>query len=65
MRTMFLLNLATLIALAFHSSPASSRVMETGDAAIVRQASPAVVNIAEWKVHTPTQPGQSPRRVKV
>ena len=39
--------------------------METGDAAVVKQASPAVVNIAEWKVHTPTRPGQSPRRVKV
>ena len=46
-------------------SPASARVMETGDAAIVKQASPAVVNIAEWKVRAATQPDQSPRRVKV
>ena len=40
-------------------------MMEVGDAAIVRRASPAVVNIAEWKVHAATQPDQSPRRVKV
>lgn len=53
------------IALAFLHAPASARVMETGDAAIVRQASPAVVNIAEWKVHAATSPEQSPRRVKV
>jgi serine protease Do len=65
MRGMFLLNLATLAAFAFLGSPAFARVMETGDAAVVKQASPAVVNIAEWKVHTPTRPGQSPRRVKV
>jgi serine protease Do len=65
MRRMFLLSLATLVALAFPGSPASARVLETGDAAIVKQASPAVVNIAEWKVRAATQPNQSPRRVKV
>ncbi len=65
MRSMFLLNLATLVALAFPGSPASARVMETGDAAVVKQAGSAVVNIAEWKVHTSTQPGQSQRRIKV
>ena len=72
MRCMFLLNLATLVALGLLGSPASARMMEMsarmmdiGDAAIVRQASPAVVSIAEWKVHAATQPGQLPRRVKV
>ena len=65
MRRMFLLSLATSVALAFPGSPASARVLETGDAAIVKQASPAVVNIAEWKVHSSTQPDRSPRRIKV
>jgi serine protease Do len=31
----------------------------------VKQASPAVVNISEWKLRAAKQPGQSPRRVKV
>ena len=53
------------IMLAFLGSQASARVMEIGDAAIVRQVGSAVVNIGEWKVHAATQPGQSPRRVKV
>ena len=56
MGRMFLLNFTTLVALAFLGSPAFARVMETGDAAIVKQASPAVVNIAEWKVHAPRGP---------
>jgi hypothetical protein len=47
------------VTLAVLGSSASARVMETGDAAIVRQDSPAVVNIAEWKVHAATQPNQS------
>ncbi len=65
MRRMFLLNLATLAALALLGSAAPARVIEGGDAAIVKQASPAVVNIAEWKVHASTQPDQPPRRIKV
>jgi serine protease Do len=54
-----------MFTLAFLGSPAYARVMETGDAAAVRHASPSVVNIAEWKVNAPTEPGQSPRRIKV
>jgi serine protease Do len=60
-----LLNLATFVVLAFLGSPASGRVVETGDAVIIRQASSAVVNIAEWKVRAATQPDQPPRRIKV
>jgi hypothetical protein len=35
--------------------------METGDATVVRRASAAVVNIAEWKMRASTQPDQPPR----
>ncbi len=60
-RIVFVLVLAALASLG-HA--ASARVMEVGDAQIVRQASAAVVNIAEWKVRPATQPNQPPRRVK-
>jgi serine protease Do len=62
MRILFALTLITLTLLA---SPVSARVMETGDAGIVQQVSPAVVNFSEWKVRAATQPNQPPRRVKV
>jgi serine protease Do len=39
--------------------------MEMSDAAIVRRVNPAVVNIAEWKVHPATQPNETPRRMRV
>jgi serine protease Do len=54
-----------LVTLLLLCAPALARVMETGDAAIAQQAIPAVVNIATWKVHPATEPGGSPRRVKV
>jgi len=62
MRSLFLLAFVTL---QFLGPSASARVIEVGDASIVRKTSPAVVNISEWKVRAATQPGQSPRRVKV
>jgi serine protease Do len=39
--------------------------MESSDAKVVQQATPAVVNISLWKVKPPLKPGDSPRRVKV
>lgn len=57
--------LPALVALMLHVAAASARVMEFGEAAIVRQASPSVVNIAEWKMRPAAQPNQSPRRIKV
>jgi serine protease Do len=39
--------------------------MQSGDASIVRQDTPSVVNISTWKVLPSTQPGEAPRRVKV
>lgn len=59
------LSVLAFVTLAFLGSPTSAHVMEAGDAVIARQASPAVVNIAEWKVHPATKSGQSPGRVKV
>ncbi len=65
MRNLFVLNFAAFVALCLPCSPASSRVMETGDAVIAREAMPAVVNISTWKVHPPSGPGDTSRRVKV
>jgi serine protease Do len=62
MHKRLVLALAGLLALAV---PAFGRVMESGDATVVRQATQAVVNISAWKVHAPTSPGDAPRRVKV
>src|ERR1700751_2992144 len=58
------LSILAVAALAGVGHAASARVMEVGDAEIVRQASAAVVNIAEWKVRPAAQPNQPPRRVK-
>ncbi len=65
MHRRFMRNFVALFALVLVGSPAYARIMELGDAAIVRQTSPAVVNIATWKVRAATQPDQSPRRVRV
>ena len=59
-----ILSVLVLAALACLSHASVARMMEVGDAEIVRQASAAVVNIGEWKVRAATQPGQPPRRVK-
>ena len=45
--------------------PAWARSMESGDAQIAQQATPAVVNISLWKVREASTPGGSSRRVKV
>src|SRR5579863_5281220 len=45
--------------------PVMARLMESGDARIVRQATHAVVNISLWKVRDASAPGESKRRVKV
>ena len=62
---MRILSLLVFVTLALPGSQASARVMEVGDAAIVQQVQSAVVNIAEWKVRAATEPGGSPRRIKV
>lgn len=49
----------------FTHVPAFARSMESSDAQVVQQATPAVVNISLWKVKPPLKAGDSPRRVKV
>jgi S1-C subfamily serine protease len=64
MNRVLILALAILIATPHATSPALARAMESGDAAVARDAMPAVVNISTWRVKPPEQPGGSPRRVK-
>jgi serine protease Do len=64
MKRVVILALAVLIATPCTTAPALARAMESGDAAVAREAMPAVVNISTWKVKQPEQPGGSPRRVK-
>ncbi len=59
------LTCTALVAIPSLSAPAWSRSMESGDAAIVRQDEPAVVNISTWKVKPPEKPGDTPSRVKI
>jgi S1-C subfamily serine protease len=54
----------TLVALPAGYGPSFARDMQFGDAAVVAKATPAVVNIATWKVRPPAEAGGSPRRVK-
>lgn len=64
MYKLFALTFTALVAIPSLPSSAFARTMESADAMIVRQDTPAVVNISTWKVLPPTQPGDSPRRVK-
>lgn len=56
--------LAVLLALPLTSTPGFARGMETNDVAVVQRSTPAVVNIAVWKVRQPTEAGGSPSRVR-
>ena len=50
---MRILSVLAFVAVALPGVPAFARVLEIGDAAIMQQAGPAVVNIAEWKAGAP------------
>jgi serine protease Do len=54
----------TLTALQAANEPALARAMQSGDAAVAAKATPAVVNIATWKMRPPLEAGGAPRRVK-
>lgn len=56
--------LLVLLAVPLIGGPVSARVMETHEAAIAQQSIPAVVNISTWKLRPPSNPGDTPRRVK-
>jgi serine protease Do len=55
---------AALIVMPWLSAPAIARAIEIVDSAVVQNATPAVVNIATWKVRPAANPGDAPRRVK-
>lgn len=60
----FLICVLLPLLLAPASMHALARTMETVDVSVVHKATPAVVNIAIWKVRPPANPGDTPRRVK-
>lgn len=64
MNRLLALAFAALIAMPGTTAPAFARAMETGDASIARQATPAVVNISTWKLRPADKAGDPPRRVK-
>jgi serine protease Do len=53
-----------LITTSTGNGPSFARGMQSGDAATAARATPAVVNIATWKVRPPVEAGGPPRRVK-
>ncbi len=53
-----------LVATLCSGTSAFGRAMDVGDAAVLRQAAPAVVSISVWKVKAPNRPGEPSRRVK-
>jgi serine protease Do len=55
--------LIAFIAGTIVTSQVSARVMDGGDADVVRQTMPAVVNLTVWKVHPGAKLGEAPRRV--
>ena len=52
------LALVVLIASPLATGPVAARVMESSDAAVARNAMPAVVNISTWKVKLPEKEGE-------
>jgi serine protease Do len=56
---------AALAVLCGVHSAAIGRGVAAGDAAIARDATPAVVNISAWQTREPAAAGGTPRRVKV
>ena len=58
------LAVAAMIAMPLIGQPAFGRSMESEDSLVAQKATPAVVNIAIWKVRPPAKAGDSPRRVK-
>jgi serine protease Do len=56
---------ASFIMVPTTSREALARAMGVSDAAVAQMATPAVVNIALWKLRPPIKAGDPPRRVKV
>ncbi len=56
--------IVALVTVPMADAPALARTMSSSDVSVAREATPAVVNIAVWKMKQPTDAGGSPRRVK-
>ena len=65
MSRLFALIFASLVLMPTISGKAVARAMGAGDITAAQTATPAVVNIALWKLRPPTRDGDPPRRVKV
>ena len=52
------------VLVAVRSGQVPARATSTDDVTVVQTATPAVVNIALWKMRPPTKAGDPPRRVK-
>jgi serine protease Do len=56
---------ALALLLAGANTPVLARTMEKSDADVAQQATPAVVNIAAWKMRPAAKPGDPPRRIRI
>jgi S1-C subfamily serine protease len=64
MRSVLIWALVALTIMPFTSAPALAGRSDAADASIAQSATPAVVNIATWKIRPPTEAGAPPQRVR-
>jgi serine protease Do len=64
MRSVLIWALVALTIMPFTSAPAFAGRSDAAAASIAQSATPAVVNIATWKIRPPTEAGAPPRRVR-
>jgi serine protease Do len=64
MRGVLIWALVAFVILPFTGAPAVAGRSEAADANIAQNATPAVVNIATWKIRPPAEAGATPRRVR-
>jgi hypothetical protein len=64
MHRLLALLFAILVLVSVRPDPVSARATSTDDVTVAQTATPAVVNIALWKMRPPTKAGDPPRRVK-
>src|SRR5512133_2000670 len=65
MKRLFALIFASFVMMPAISGKAPARTMSAGDITVAQTATPAVANIALWKLRPPANPGDPQRRVKV
>jgi serine protease Do len=64
MRSVLIRTLVAFIIMPFTSALALAGRSDTADAIVAQNATPAVVNIATWKMRPPAEAGAPPRRVR-